>query len=154
MFDFFGLKKTRAKLTELEFVLEKQRADIKTLEKVIDRLRIALENEVSKNLQTEPKSPKKKAVLETPPQAVASPAYELETPPQAVASPAYKPVRSSSTSTTPDSSNMMTGIILGSLLSDNHKHSHSAPLVSSDTYSSSSSYDSSSDSGSSSSSSD
>ena len=143
MFDFFGLKKTRAKLVELEFVLEKQKSDIETLEKVIDRLRIALENEVSKNLQTEPKSPKKKAVLETPPQIVASPAYE--------------PVRSSSTSTAPDSSNMMTGIILGSLLSDNHKHSHSAPLVSSDTYSSSSSYDSSSsssDSGSSSSSSD
>jgi hypothetical protein len=143
MFDFFGLKKTRAKLVELEFVLEKQKSDIKTLEKVIDRLRVALENEVSKNLQTEPKSPKKKAVLETPPQAVAA--------------PAYAPDRSSSTSTAPDSSNMMTGIILGSLLSDNHKHSHSAPLVSSDTYSSSSSYDSSSsssDSGSSSSSSD
>jgi hypothetical protein len=148
MFDFFGLKKTRAKLTELEFVLEKQKSDIKALEKVIDRLRIALENEVSKNLQTEPKSPKKKAVLESPPQIVASPAYE--------------PVRSSSTSTAPDSSNMMTGIILGSLLSDNHNHSHSSPVVSSDTYSSSSSsysssYDSSSsssDSGSSSSSSD
>jgi pyridoxal/pyridoxine/pyridoxamine kinase len=143
MFDFFGLKKTRAKLVELEFVLEKQKSDIKTLEKVIDRLREALENEVSKNLQTESKSPKKKAVLETQPA-------------QIVAAPAYEPVRSSATSTS-NSGDMMTGIILGSLLSDNHKHSHSAPFVSSDTYSSSSSYDSSSsssDSGSSSSSSD
>jgi len=65
MFDFFGLKKTRAKLVELEFVLEKQKLDIETLEKVIDRLREALENEVSKNLQTKSKSLKKKAVLET-----------------------------------------------------------------------------------------
>ena len=138
MFDFFGLKKTRAKLVELEFVLEKQKSDIKTLEKVIDRLRVALENEVSKNLQNEPKSPKKKAVLETPPHAVASPAYE--------------PIRSSTTPPTANSSNdMMAGYLIGSLLSDNHNHSHSSSVVSSDTYSSSSS---SSDSGSSSSSSD
>jgi len=53
MFDFFGLKKTRAKLTELEFVLEKQKSDIQTLEKVIDRLREALEKEVAKNQQAE-----------------------------------------------------------------------------------------------------
>jgi hypothetical protein len=138
MFDFFGLKKTRAKLVELEFVLEKQKLDIKTLEKVIDRLRVALENEVSKNLQTESKSPKKKAVLETQPA-------------QAVAAPAYEPVRSSTSSTSNSGPDMMTGIILGSLLSDNHNHSHSSSVVSSDTYSSSSS---SSDSGSSSSSSD
>ena len=53
MFDFFGLKKTRAKLTELEFELEKQKSDIQTLEKVIDRLREALEKEVAKNQQAE-----------------------------------------------------------------------------------------------------
>jgi hypothetical protein len=139
MFDFFGLKKTRAKLVELEFVLEKQKSDIKTLEKVIDRLRVALENEVSKNLQTESKSPKKKAVLETQPA-------------QIVAAPAYEPIRSSTAPPTGNSSNdMMTGYLIGSLLSDNHNHSHSSSVVSSDTYSSSSS---SSDSGSSSSSSD
>ena len=142
MFDFFGLKKTRAKLRELEFVLEKQKNDIQTLEKVIDRLRVALETEVSKNLKTESKSTKKKAVLET-------------TTAQAVTSPAYEPIRSSTAPTTNSGNDMMTGFVVGSLL-NNHGHVHSSSASSSDTYSSSS-YDSSSsssDSGSSSSSSD
>jgi len=65
MFDFFGLKKTRHKLIELEFVLEKQRAELKTLEDLIDRLKQELEKEILKNRQSESKPSKKKAALET-----------------------------------------------------------------------------------------
>jgi len=60
MFDFFGLKKTRHKLIELEFVLEKQRAELKTLEDLIDRLKQELEKEILKNRQSESKPSKKK----------------------------------------------------------------------------------------------
>jgi len=65
MFDFFGLKKTRHKLIELELVLEKQRAELKTLEDLIDRLKQELEKEILKNRQSESKPSKKKAALET-----------------------------------------------------------------------------------------
>jgi len=65
MFDFFGLKKTRHKLIELESVLEKQRVELKTLEDLIDRLKQELEKEILKNRQPESKPSKKKAALET-----------------------------------------------------------------------------------------
>jgi uncharacterized coiled-coil protein SlyX len=65
MFDFFGFKKTRARLHELEYIITKQHEDIKSLEQIINQLRDSLENEISSHLTLPAgRTRKKKPALE------------------------------------------------------------------------------------------